>query len=143
MMGYPVFSKIWYSKKYFTIFTFYSSGKLHVAVLIEQMKLLKQIGDLDNYWKCCELLLSRHCIVFKNYEELRMALTSSNKEKWTKIAKLRIVKGSDDLESRLSSVLNWSCVICRFNFCDFRRFWTFSWRRVQTLLGHSTICLRV
>lgn len=105
-MGYPLFSKIWYSKKYFTIFTFYSSGKLHVAVLIEQMKLLKQIGDLDNYWKCCELLLSRHCIVLKNYEELRMALTSSNKEKWTKIAKLRIVKGSDDLESRLSSVLN-------------------------------------
>lgn len=83
-----------------------SSGKLHVAVLIEQMKLLKQIGDLDNYWKCCELLLSRHCIVFKNYEELRMVLTSSNKEKWTKIAKLRMVKGGDDLESRLSSMFD-------------------------------------
>ncbi|KAF7267065.1 hypothetical protein GWI33_019667 [Rhynchophorus ferrugineus] len=27
-----------------------SSGKLHVALLIEQMKLLKQIGDFKNYW---------------------------------------------------------------------------------------------
>ncbi|KAL1494431.1 hypothetical protein ABEB36_010030 [Hypothenemus hampei] len=84
-----------------------SSGKLHVAVLIEQMKLLKQIGDLENYWKCCELLLSRHCIVFKNYSELRIVLLlkSTVKEKQNKIAKIRMVKGEyGDMESNLENL---------------------------------------
>lgn len=84
----------------------FSSGKLHVAVLIEQMKLLKQIGDLDSYWNCCELLLSRHCIVFKNYTELRIVLLlkSSVKEKQNKISRIRMVKGADeDMELNLES----------------------------------------
>lgn len=84
----------------------FSSGKLHVAVLIEQMKLLKQIGDLDSYWNCCELLLSRHCIVFKNYTELKVVLLlkSSVKEKQNKISRIRMVKGADeDMELNLES----------------------------------------
>ncbi|CAG9772201.1 unnamed protein product [Ceutorhynchus assimilis] len=82
-----------------------SSGKLHVAVLIEQMKLLKQIGDLANYWKCCELLLSRHCIQLKNYTELRILLhLKGPKGKQNKIAKMRIVNGEEDTEMNLISV---------------------------------------
>lgn len=83
-----------------------SSGKLHVALLIEQMKLLKQIGDLKNYWMCCELLLSRHCAVLKNYEELKIALqiSVSYKQKISKILKFRVFKGQDvsDLEFKLA-----------------------------------------
>ncbi|ENN77812.1 hypothetical protein D910_12404 [Dendroctonus ponderosae] len=84
-----------------------SSGKLHVAVLIEQMKLLKQIGDLENYWKCCELLLSRHCIVYKHYSELRIGLLSraSVLAKKQKIARMRMVqKDYDALELNLENI---------------------------------------
>lgn len=86
---------------------YFSSGKLHVAVLIEQMKLLKQIGDLENYWKCCELLLSRHCIVYKHYPELRIGLLlkASVLAKKQKIARMRMVqKDYDDLELNLESM---------------------------------------
>ncbi|XP_050296263.1 general transcription factor 3C polypeptide 3 [Anthonomus grandis grandis] len=74
-----------------------SSGKLHVAVLMEQMKLLKQIGDLDNYWKCCELLLSRHCMQIKNYSEMRVAMShQSVGEKRHRIMKLRTIIGDTE-----------------------------------------------
>ncbi|XP_066140376.1 general transcription factor 3C polypeptide 3 [Euwallacea fornicatus] len=83
----------------------FSTGKLHVAVLVEQMKLLKQIGDLENYWKCCEMLLSRHCIIFKDYDELRVILNATNRDKWQKLARLRMIKGDvDDLDSVLESI---------------------------------------
>lgn len=71
-------------------------GKLHVALLIEQMKLLKQIGDLKNYWTCCELLLSRHCVVLQNYEELKIALRFLTvKEKIAKIRRVRLFRHQD------------------------------------------------
>ncbi|KAJ8928794.1 hypothetical protein NQ314_018593 [Rhamnusium bicolor] len=67
-----------------------SSNKLDVAVLIEQMKLLKQINDWDNYWKSVELLLSRHCVVLKNPEELKIVLTQATiREKMVKLRKMR------------------------------------------------------
>ncbi|KAH1025547.1 hypothetical protein HUJ05_010253 [Dendroctonus ponderosae] len=96
-----------------------SSGKLHVAVLIEQMKLLKQIGDLENYWKCCELLLSRHCIVYKHYSELRIGLLSraSVLAKKQKIARMRMVqKDYDALELNLENqIFLIACYACIFS----------------------------
>ncbi|XP_060522764.1 general transcription factor 3C polypeptide 3 [Cylas formicarius] len=84
-----------------------ASNKLHVAVLVEQMKLLRRIDDLDNYWKCCELLLSRHCVVFRNWEELRAMTTVSDTrgERIAKVKRIRRFRGQDDcVESTLESV---------------------------------------
>ncbi|KAG5867318.1 hypothetical protein JTB14_017856 [Gonioctena quinquepunctata] len=67
-----------------------STNKLDVAVLIEQMRLLRQIEDWKSYWKSCELLLSRHCIVLKYPEELRIVSTrGSYREKLVSLKKMR------------------------------------------------------
>lgn len=75
-----------------------STNKIDVAVLIERMKLLKQINDIEEYWKCAELLLSRHCVVLKYPEEIGALVTSSYtpNEKLKKIQNLRRFRG--DLE---------------------------------------------
>jgi general transcription factor 3C polypeptide 3 (transcription factor C subunit 4) len=72
-----------------------STNKLDVAVLIERMKLLKQIDDLDEYWKCAELLLSRHCVVVKYPEEARtvMIMSYTVNEKVKKIRDMRRFRG--------------------------------------------------
>ena len=84
-----------------------STNKLDVAVLIERMKLLRQINDLDEYWKCAEMLLSRHCVVLKYPEEAKILLTSSFSinEKLKKIREMR--KFREDLnpiESNFESI---------------------------------------
>ncbi|KAJ8922929.1 hypothetical protein NQ315_001473 [Exocentrus adspersus] len=71
-----------------------TSNKLDVAVLIEQTKLLRQINDWDSYWKSVELLLSRHCAVLKNPEELKVVLMHGTvREKLTRLKKLRNFRG--------------------------------------------------
>nr|XP_023014510.1 general transcription factor 3C polypeptide 3 isoform X2 [Leptinotarsa decemlineata] len=67
-----------------------STNKLDVAVLIEQMKLLRQINDWKSYWKSCELLLSRHCIVLKYSEELKIVMTRDTyNQKAVRLKKMR------------------------------------------------------
>lgn len=72
-----------------------STNKLDVAVLIERMKLLKQINDIQEYWKCAELLLSRHCVLIKYPEEARIVITISPtvNEKVKKIRDMRRFRG--------------------------------------------------
>lgn len=73
-----------------------STNKLDVGVLLEQMKLLKQIEDWDAYWKSAELLLSRHCVVLKYIEEVKLVTTFSTlKEKITKIKEIRSFRYDD------------------------------------------------
>ncbi|XP_018570885.1 general transcription factor 3C polypeptide 3 [Anoplophora glabripennis] len=83
-----------------------TTNKLDVAVLIEQMKLLKQINDWDSYWKSVELLLSRHCIVLKNPEELQIVLTHATaKEKVTRLKKIRNFRGDySEVEMNYESI---------------------------------------
>lgn len=84
-----------------------SSNKLDVAVLIEQMKLLKQIGDWQGYWKSAELLLSRHCIIPKYWQDYKVLgqYSFTSKEKQTKIKQLRTFRNeSDDLEPNFISI---------------------------------------
>ncbi|KYB26143.1 General transcription factor 3C polypeptide 3-like Protein [Tribolium castaneum] len=72
-----------------------STNKLDVAVLIERMKLLRQIDDIEEYWKCAELLLSRHCVAVKYPEEARVVITTSYtvNEKVKKIRDMRRFRG--------------------------------------------------
>lgn len=73
-----------------------STNKLDVGVLLEQMKLLKQINDWDAYWKSVELLLSRHCVVLKYPEELDcVARFGSIREKINKIRTTRSYRKDD------------------------------------------------
>ncbi|KAJ8972675.1 hypothetical protein NQ317_001695 [Molorchus minor] len=83
-----------------------STNKIDVAVLLEQMKLLKQINDWASYWRCVELLLSRHCIVLKNSEELKIAITRyTSREKITKIRAMRNFRGDNtDVETNFVSI---------------------------------------
>nr|CAH7762885.1 unnamed protein product [Callosobruchus chinensis] len=68
---------------------------LDVAILLEKMKLMEQIEDWDGYWKAVELLLSRHSIVMKHYEELRYVLARGKTfvEKFTSINSIRTFRG--------------------------------------------------
>lgn len=83
-----------------------TSNKLDVAVLIEQMKLLKQINDWDSYWKSVGLLLSRHCVVLKNPEELKIVMTHATpKEKVTRLKKMRNFRGDfNEVEMNFVSI---------------------------------------
>lgn len=82
-----------------------SSNRLDVAVLIEQIKLLKQIEDWNGYWKNAELLLSRHCIVFKHREELTVAKLTRMTHKIAAIKKMRSLLGEDySLEPPFESI---------------------------------------
>ncbi|XP_044252790.1 general transcription factor 3C polypeptide 3 isoform X2 [Tribolium madens] len=84
-----------------------STNKLDVAVLIERMKLLRQIDDIEEYWKCAELLLSRHCVAVKYPEEARVVITTSHtvNEKVRKIRDLRRFRGdSMPVESGFESI---------------------------------------
>lgn len=73
-----------------------SSNKVDVGVLLEQMKLLKQINDWDGYWKCVELLLSRHCVILKYPEEMHdVATFQTRREKIVKIKKMRSFRNDD------------------------------------------------
>lgn len=66
------------------------TNKLDVAVLLEQMKLLKQLNDWEGYWTSMELLLSRHCCSLKYPEELKIVLTKERyQEKIVKLKKMR------------------------------------------------------
>lgn len=83
-----------------------SSKKLDVGVLLEQMKLLKQINDWDGYWKSVELLLSRHCIIPKYPEEMKwLASFQTAKEKITKVKKMRSFRNDDaEVETQFISL---------------------------------------
>lgn len=84
-----------------------STNKIDVAVLIERMKLLKQINDLNEYWKCAELLLSRHCIALKYPEEGRIVIATSHtiNEKVKKIKDMRKFRGdSIPVETNFESI---------------------------------------
>lgn len=83
-----------------------SSNKLDVAVLLEQMKLLKQIDDWVGYWKSVELLLSRHCVILKYPEEMKIAITlQTYREKITKIKKMRSFRNDDtEVERQFVSI---------------------------------------
>lgn len=83
-----------------------SGNKVDVLVLIEQMKLLKQINDLESYWKCAELLLSRHSIILKYPDELKIVITKeSYKEKVAKLRKIRTFRNDfAEIETNLISI---------------------------------------
>ncbi|VEN35038.1 unnamed protein product [Callosobruchus maculatus] len=68
---------------------------LDVAILLEKIKLMEQLEDWDGYWKAVELLLSRHSIVLKHYEELRTVLAQGKtfQEKLTSIRSIRAFRG--------------------------------------------------
>nr|CAI5838401.1 unnamed protein product [Callosobruchus analis] len=72
---------------------------LDVAILLEKIKLMEQVEDWDGYWKAVELLLSRHSIVLKHYEELRyvMAQGRSFQEKLTTVKNIRTFRGEPPL----------------------------------------------
>ncbi|CAH0563537.1 unnamed protein product [Brassicogethes aeneus] len=83
-----------------------TTNKMDVAVLMERMKLLKKINHLEDYWKSAELLLSRHCVVLKNPEELKIVtINFSVREKVTKLKKMREFRGDNsDIESNFISI---------------------------------------
>ncbi|XP_050510726.1 general transcription factor 3C polypeptide 3 [Diabrotica virgifera virgifera] len=84
----------------------FSANKLDVAVLLEQMKLLKQINNWESYWKCMELLMSRHCPVLKHPEELKILLTKERPpEKLAKLRKMRNFRNdSTSVESNFTVI---------------------------------------
>ncbi|XP_056639474.1 general transcription factor 3C polypeptide 3 [Diorhabda sublineata] len=65
-------------------------NKLDVRVLLEKMKLLIQLKDWESYWKSVELLFSRHSIILKHDEELKLILTKDRyQEKVVRLKKMR------------------------------------------------------
>ncbi|KAK9887989.1 hypothetical protein WA026_000279 [Henosepilachna vigintioctopunctata] len=72
------------------VMCYQTADRLNISVLILRSKVLRQIGDLDEYWKCIELLLSRHCVVFTNTSELKTILSGGRvADKIQRIQRLR------------------------------------------------------
>lgn len=77
-----------------------------MAMLIERMKLLKQMDDLDEYFKCAELLLSRHSIAFRSKEETTVAIMYQTiSDKVAKVRKMREFReDSTDIVMQIESI---------------------------------------
>ncbi|XP_044758559.1 general transcription factor 3C polypeptide 3 [Coccinella septempunctata] len=72
------------------VMSYQATDRLNVGVLISRMKLLKQIGHLEEFWNCLELLLSRHCIVFRHISEIKHVLTPGKTiDKVQRVQKIR------------------------------------------------------
>ncbi|KAL3273621.1 hypothetical protein HHI36_015053 [Cryptolaemus montrouzieri] len=83
-------------KEALEVMSYQTADRLNVGVLMLRLKILKQIGDLQEYWKCMELLLSRHCVVFRHESEMNMAVTVGRcSEKVARIQKLREFRNDD------------------------------------------------
>lgn len=66
---------------------------LDVRILIEKLRLLKEIGDIKGYCTAAELLLSRHCALVRHPEELRAVIYGRPTEKLAKLKKMREFRG--------------------------------------------------
>ncbi|KAF2883815.1 hypothetical protein ILUMI_22346 [Ignelater luminosus] len=68
--------------------------EIDINLLMLKIKLLKELEELDEYWKSVELMLSRHCETLRHYEEIR-AVTYLERpgEKIARVKKLRQFRG--------------------------------------------------
>lgn len=72
------------------VMSYHATDRLNVGVLILRLKILKQIGRLDELWRCMELLLSRHCIVFRHISEVKQVLSAGRcLDKVQRVQKIR------------------------------------------------------
>lgn len=65
-----------------------ATQKLDVRILVEKLRLLKEMGDIKEYCKAAELLLARHCTIVRYPEELRAVIHGSSRP-WMKLNKLK------------------------------------------------------
>lgn len=77
-------------KEALEVMSYQATDRLNVGVLILRLKILKRIRHLDEFWSCLELLMSRHCIVFRHISEIRTILTGGKAlDKYQRVQKIR------------------------------------------------------